>query len=232
MGRREQLGPLRGGCHVGERSGDEGRILLGSGRDARRITPCRKRRGSKATVRAGGGEVTTDVECVVCCCVHRQEALRRGRRFEPLQLAFPSSDRHVRTLGSVVHPLSPKMARTVQPQITKGRGISRIFVCHPDDWNGALLLEQLAHQPAGRSLVPLGPVPGPRGLHPRRRRRARGTSACHRCGRTSHRDAIDGEVRGAAREGAERSLDRMRSPTGGSSQTSTPRSASRSSMSR
>jgi len=67
----------------------------GSGRDASRIPPCRERLGSEEPVRAGGGEVAADVEGVVGRGVHRQEPLRRGGRFEPLQLALAPPDWNV-----------------------------------------------------------------------------------------------------------------------------------------
>src|SRR5882757_3937078 len=78
-----------------------GRHPPGSGRNAGRIPPCRDRLGAKAAVRAGGGAVTADVEGVVGRGMHRQEALRRGGRLEPLQLALPSANRDVRALGPV-----------------------------------------------------------------------------------------------------------------------------------
>ena len=68
-----------------------------------------------------------------------------------LVATLPSPDGNVRALGSVVQPLALKMAPAVQPQITRRRTISRILVCDPGDWNGALFPEELAHQLAALS---------------------------------------------------------------------------------
>ena len=86
----------------------------------------------------------------------RRNRCAAGGRLEPLQLALPSPDQDMRTLGPVVQPLASKMVYGVEPQVTKRRAVGWILVSDPGGWSDALRPEELAHQLAGGSRVPPG----------------------------------------------------------------------------
>jgi hypothetical protein len=81
-------------------------ILSGS-RHSSSLTPRLHGRGSKDTVRAGGGEMTLKVEGIVGGRVKGQKSLGWSGTLESLHLALPSLSWLMRVLCSVSYPTAP-----------------------------------------------------------------------------------------------------------------------------
>jgi FAD binding domain len=83
--------------------------MLGS-RHSDDFAPRLHRRGPEGSVRSSWGEMALDVESVVSGCVGWEKFLGWTRTLETLHLAFSSTGRLVRILGSVVAPLTALVA--------------------------------------------------------------------------------------------------------------------------
>src|SRR5215216_1320165 len=90
------------------------------GGSTRGLSPRGKCLGSEEAVGGGAGEVTGNGEDVVGSSVHREEALRRVRRLEPLHLSLASADRDMGAFGAVVKVLARHMRASC------GRGLRRL----------------------------------------------------------------------------------------------------------
>jgi hypothetical protein len=94
-----------------------------------------------------------EVEGVVDGGVDAETALCGASRFEALHFPLPSSHDLMRVLGRIVHP-QPLLMSAGQAELPECGGIGAQLVGDRPLGRKALLLEQLAHQPHGRPLIP------------------------------------------------------------------------------
>ena len=103
---------------------------------------------------AGGREVTGNGEDIVGCGMHREETLRRAGRPEPLSFSLSSPDRNVRAFGSIVEALSREVGPSRDPKFAQRRAVDLVLVGHPLGWGDPLLPEEFPHQLAdGRGVA-------------------------------------------------------------------------------
>ena len=119
------------------------------------FVPCLHRRGPEGSVRSCRGEMTLDVEGILCCCMRGEKSLRGPHALEPLHLALPSSGRLMRILGSVVAPSAALMA-FCNPKIMGCGSIRPQLIRDELVGNKAVFLQKLAHQFQRRLLVSSG----------------------------------------------------------------------------
>src|SRR5450631_72180 len=96
--------------------------------------------------------MTLDVESVVGCCMHREKSLRGSHALEPLHLAFSSSGRLMRILGSIVAP-STAFMMLCDSKMTCCSPVRTQIICDELVWDKAIFLQKLAHEFQRRPLV-------------------------------------------------------------------------------
>ena len=95
-----------------------------------------------------------DVEGVVDCGVSGEEPLGGGLGFEPLLLAFSSSDREMGVLNAVVFPQPTRPVQMPKIQLIKGHAVRRQTVGRDHLRLYRLIMQQASEKPQRRLCVP------------------------------------------------------------------------------